>query len=525
MAPDGSFSTKLTTPKGPVVVVLHVKRFGYAPDTGKEARGLLGVATLSAQPVDGEIAVARLDVDLPRSAYCALLAALDLWLAAGRVLASGTPSGVSGVQVTAFDRDITQDDELGTATTDATGSFEVFFAGAEFRKLPGSFLGLQSLELVGGPDLFFHVRAGTVPLLEEPSKMGRHSGRENSKSCSYNELSVVLSQPTGSVPESGPTIWSAIGDVRVIPETLGGPTGFDPDGLTSAGKKAFYSRIKLKGAVFRKFVDGQPIRYRFLVAEWGDPKAIVGGPGMPPLPSSGAADPDPAVPAGWRALSDGVSGAYGTIIGFAIVGGVFQVTSLSLAASPEREGWIEVDQRVLGPTESYAPTGELLRLDTTKLVPAGGLSARKFSLVLQLQTPSGGYQQAAQAIHVNNEQVRLEFALAGLGAGCNPLSPTAAGTIDLSAAFTVVHPYLRRYDTYVRRHDGVSHQAMSASEVFDPTSSIWLDPPSKSGTATITGYAVEPCSYEAGITASARLTTGESDIDTAGPRRQSFCVR
>jgi hypothetical protein len=33
------------------------------------------------------------------------------------------------------------------------------------------------------------------------------------------------------------------------------------------------------------------------------------------------------------------------------------------------------------------------------------------------------------------------------------------------------------------------------------------------------------CSYEAGIVAQARLTTGESGISGAGPRKDGFCVR
>lgn len=523
---DGSFSTQLPDYEGAVAVVIEVERFEYAPDTGKTARGILGVTQLSTEPLDDGVTLARLPIDLSRPAYCALLAKLDLWLAAGRVLAAGTSVGVSGVLVTAFDRDITQDDQLGTATTDPTGSFEVFFPGSQFRQLPGSVLGLTSLELIGGPDLFFHVRAGTVALLEEPAGTGRRDDRENSSNCSYNELAVARpglgDDPT---PESGPTIWRAIGDLKVVPETSGGPIDFDPDGLTTAGKKALFGTIKLKGAVFRKFVNGEPIRYRFLVAEWANPKSSTGGPGMPPLPAAGTVDADPGVPAGWQALTSGVSGAYGTIVGFTIVGGVFEVTSLSLTAAPNANGWIEVDQRVLGPTESYAPTGELMRVDTRQLVPAGGFRPRKFSLVFQLQTASGGFQQSAQAVHVNNDQVRMKFELSGLGTGCDPFTPTAAGTIDIQATFEVEHPYLHHYSTYVRRHDGVNQQALSANETFSPASPLWLDPPLKTGAAVLSGYAVEPCSYEAGLTARTRLTTGETDLGTPSPADQAFCVK
>ncbi len=524
---DGSFSAKLKPHQGSVLVTIEVERFTYAPATGRTARGLLGLAPLAFDPVDDQLAVARLRIDLPRPAYCALLARLDLWLAAGRVMASSPSAGVSGVLVTAFDRDITQDDQLGTAMTDGAGNFEVFFPGEAFRRLPplgGILGGLTSLELIGGPDLFFHVRAGAAPLLEEPAGVGRTDPRENSSNCSFNVLTVELPTTVNPGPESGPTAWRAIGDYAIVSPTPGGPTDLDADGLTTTGKKAFHRKIKLKGAVFRRYVNGEPIRYRFLVREWANPHLSSGGPGAPPPPPPGATDPDPAVPSGWQALTAGVSGSYGYVLGYTLSGGTLTVTSLSLPASPNANGWIEVDQRPLGPGESYVPTGELCRFNTSVLVPAGGMTHRKFSVVIQVQTPSVAYQQLPQPLHINNDQVRLSFDLNGLGAGCDPFTRSAAGTIDINATFRVEHPYLNFYRTYVRRHDGVNQQDLSAGETFSPATPLWLDPPAKTGTATRLGYAVEPCSYEAGIIARARLTTGEQDISQTHDD-EAFCVR
>lgn len=536
--PDGSFATVLSANPGAVLVAIEVERFSYAPATGKRAQGVLGVAMLAATDVARDAAnfelerldAAQLRVALPKPAYCALLHALDLWLAAGRVLTGSPAIGVSGLQVTAFDRDITQDDELGTATTDATGSFEVFFPGAAFRRLPllsGLFASLTSLELVGGPDLFFRVRAGTYTLLDEAASMGRVAGRENSHNCAYNELTVVISKPgPGPSSESGPTVWQAIGSYSVVPATPGGPTSFDADGFTTVGKLAFYGNIQLRGAAFRKHTNGEPIRYRFLVREWGDPRATTGGPVQPALPAPHNVDPDPAVPSGWMALSAGISGEYGHIIGFVIgADGMAQVTSIPLLASPNTNGWIEVDQRALGSNEYYTPAPSLCSFDTRVLVPAGGFVPRKLSLVFQVQATSVAYQQPLQPLHVCNDQVFLDFQLSGIGSGCNPFTRTPAGTVDINAAFTVKHPYLESYSTYVMRHDGANRLPLSASDAFVPSTPIWLDPPSLTGTATRSGYAVEPCSYEAGIHAQARLTNGESKILPAGPAKQSFCVR
>jgi hypothetical protein len=131
--------------------------------------------------------------------------------------------------------------------------------------------------------------------------------------------------------------------------------------------------------------------------------------------------------------------------------------------------------------------------------------------------------------------VHLDFQLTGLGAGCNPFTPSAAGTIDLDATFLVRHPYLESYGTYVMRHDGANRMPLHlqpatvpptlAEATFSPSAPIWLDPSSLNGAAERTGYAVEPCSYEAGIVAQARLTTGASKIHPAGPAKKSFCVR
>jgi hypothetical protein len=201
------------------------------------------------------------------------------------------------------------------------------------------------------------------------------------------------------------------------------------------------------------------------------------------------------------------------------------VTALPLLVAPDAHGWIEVDQRALGANEYYTPTGELCRFDTTQLVPAGGYKHRKFSVVLQIQTASAGFQQAPQPLHLNNDQVRLAFHLTALGSGCDPFTRSAAGTIDVSATYEVEHPYLHSYSTYVQKHDGSNRQALSASATFNPAAPFWLDPPGVSGTATRSGYPVEPCSYEAGLVAQARLTTGESGIGQAGPDKDGFCVR
>src|SRR5262249_31720935 len=149
-------------------------------------------------------------------AYCAILAGLDLWLVAGRVTDCGKDTQVPliGGSVTAFDRDLVQDDNLGTQYTDSTGSFELFFPGSPLPAIPAPpppFDAISPFELIGGPDIYFKVMLNGLLLLDEPPSTGRTPGRENRTNCSYTELCVAAPSWT---PQTI-TLWSRIGNYAV----------------------------------------------------------------------------------------------------------------------------------------------------------------------------------------------------------------------------------------------------------------------------------------------------------------------
>jgi len=130
-------------------------------------------------------AVAALEYCIPYRFWCAVRERLDAWVLCGRVVHCETGQSLGkGLTIRAFDRDWIQDDPLGSATTDANGRFRIHYAPAAFQE--GTFL---DVELVGGPDLYFHVNSapGTTLLREDPSR-GRDPDRENVGPCFCVEL-------------------------------------------------------------------------------------------------------------------------------------------------------------------------------------------------------------------------------------------------------------------------------------------------------------------------------------------------
>jgi len=524
VAADGSYEVRLSATADVVLAAIEVSRFTYAPDTGKKAFGLLGPVRPVLRNTDSksEIPVATFNVTMAPDAYSALLGLLDLWLVAGRVVASASTAGVQGVQVTAFDRDITQDDTLGNAPTDGTGSFEIFFPGDQFRQvpaLPPPFNTIGLVELIGGPDLFFRVDAGAVALLNESASMGRTAGRENVPNVSFTVLSVQVG--TGPTPESGVTFWDAVGNIPL--------TAIDGYGLTTSGMKAFFGSIDLKGDVYRKSLNGEAIRYRFLVQEMSAATSS-GTPAMPPAPPSGSVDADPPPPAGWQAVTTAINPApYAAIVTTVFTGTSYSITSEPLLPEATANGWITVDQRALAANQQYSPKNLLIQLDTSKLVPpvvATAAVPRKFALVLEVQTASQSFHQSPVIVlQVCNNPVYGKIAIPQQTTGCSPITETSAGTIDISARFEVSHPYLASYQVVVQRWDGVNQASMaSESNTTQSSPRFWSGPTSQPVTVTKNGYVVEPCSYEVRLYASARLTNGVTDYSGIQPNA-AFCVR
>lgn len=520
VAADGSFDAGLEGYQGGMLLVaLEAHGFSYAPETGKSAFGLLGAASPAWQD-DEEGAVAELTIDLPKVSYCEILEALDLWLVAGRIVdceTHGQP--LIGGTVEAFDRDLTQDDFLGSATTDATGSFSIFFASATFKKIPSlppPWDVIPPHELFGGPDVFFHVSQGTASLLEEPPSTGRTTGRENVPRCSFHELCVKA--PTWT-PDTV-TLWSKIGKYRV-PDS-GSLHDFDPDGLTTSGKLAFAGNLDFIGQLSQTFL-GQPTSFRFVFAEWPDMATA------------------PSYPADYQPLTAAnlnLSEPYGAL--FISTGpNPWDFTLQPVTPAPDAQGWIAVDQS----SNFVRDTGVMVQVRTGTLVPAvGSLSdlegltdagspvpagplrdrPRKFSFVLEIQ--AGGFsahQPVPVPIHINNSFAYLRYDLTELQSNACTSITESGGSITVHPVYTVAHPYLQYYTINVQRQGGTN--LVVKNEQSTAHGVLWTSSTGEHGTEAAVYTDVGKCSYRTSIVCDRRLTNGYGGVGHQNILR-TFCV-
>ena len=372
VAQDGSYEAELREPtEGSLLVALSVKRFDFTPETGHSAYGLLGVVQPEWSRGDEApgVKAANIDVVVRAPTFADILETLDLWLVAGRVsdCATGQTPLVAGT-VTAFDRDISEDDTLGTATTDSTGSFSIFVPSDLFEAasvLPAPHDHVMPHELFGGPDLYFHVSKGASTLLEEAPSLGRGPDRENIGRCSFTTLGIgQLIWAPQSIP-----LWTHIGELRL--------KGADSDGSSGGSELIYTGLIDLGGQLSQTWM-GAAVRYRFLFAVWKDPDTAPAWPeDYAPLL---AANLDLMAPNGALYAWTGPT--------------PWDFSTSDVLCAPDGEGWISVDLR----GGFLRDTGRLVRLDTATLIPAEHADlALKVSLVFQVQTDDGTWTQPTPA--------------------------------------------------------------------------------------------------------------------------------
>ena len=191
--------------------------------------------------------------EIPHRIWCGIRGRLGWWSICGHVRVCDTKIVVPGVKVSAFDVDWLQDDALGSAVTDASGHFRIDYTADAFERTPWS--PWINIELVAGPDVYFHIDGPTGVLLREPRSRGRQIDRQNVGPCFCVDL-CVKDVPGG--PDPYPW-FDHIGGFKTV-------TGFDSasggTGRTVGDNRAFYAGLRLNGVLGRLF-GGQPAEYRF----------------------------------------------------------------------------------------------------------------------------------------------------------------------------------------------------------------------------------------------------------------------
>lgn len=200
--------------------------------------------------------------------WCRLRERFGAWVICGRVMVCETveneevPTGPAvGYEVSAYDTDIVQRDELGTGTTDANGHFRIYYTRSDFERTPAPWL---PVELIGGPDVHVEIRdpGGTRVLVEDRSR-GRQSDRENVGPCFHiGEFCVDEPEDGNGQPPVVEPMWTHVGryDIR----TQISAAGYAQEGSDDL---AFTGTLPLIGALPYGAL-GAPHEYRFRIAEY-----------------------------------------------------------------------------------------------------------------------------------------------------------------------------------------------------------------------------------------------------------------
>jgi len=460
--------------------------------------------------------VAGWDYCIPQRVWCWLRGLFGAWTISGQVVTCDGRKPIGGVTVRAFDRDWLQDDDLGSALTDAAGHFRIDYSWAAFQ--PGTFI---NVELFGGPDLYFRVEsAGGTPLLVEAPARARDADRENVGPCFCVELCLEKTPPT---PDPIP-VFTHVGGYKHL-------TQIQPaNGLTVGDDRAFFSTMRLNGILAKK-LSGAAMEYRFEVRTTNDGGGSP-GPWSAIDPSQIArtkigdlenyapafpGDPDPI-----KTRDYTVNGTAGPDEVVANIAG----------------GWIRVPQEsnVFGPEGYFSPNGNMIALvsetlatfatiDKTGLTagssgaPVG--AAKHFSLrmrVRQVGVPASEVN-AGTCAHIAVNDMRYENVLHH-PAWMAVLEPSALGVamvdiaqlvtvgcsdIDdqLDVLFTATHPNLGAVSLTMSGPGGPYGFTLPAAATPGQN---WF------GTATpgFTVSALKTCAYIVTLSVQLLLTTGDS---------------
>ncbi len=485
---------------------------------------------------------------IPDPLWCRIRRKADAWVIVGRVTPCEEESiGLGALDVTAFDTDWLQHDNLGTATTNANGVFRIDYPGSRFRQ--GTWI---DVELFGGPDVYFKVedQDGNVLLEEAPSR-GRSAGRRNRGPCFCVELCVDVDiPPVGVIPSA----WTGIGTAFNIPD---GTTlqDFDADGYAGAARYAFHHVTRMTGSAPNVTLGGNPVEYRFLVSDTTTP--------------NGAAPPP--------------SGDFSRIVGIGADIGLFSPTKVAkmIRYSPytvvniraelvdlDADGWFDVNAAInrtfaAHPTLTPADIGDflfddtdaLMAIDTRKLtteddvpgsvgqagdpVPGGdriGIEKKavRFEIrevIDKLANVFNGMPGSGTTLNsmvMNNNPAYLKVAMTEHLAGGDPCSPLSGAKPHV--AFTAHHPHIRDVNINVRSNDGSYNENLDDTATKPPTSDDNI--PVAGNTSETVNHLHNPsvdlpgtmhkCTYIVTLSVLRRLHTGDGAVSANNPQTSFY---
>lgn len=482
------------------------------------------------------------DFVLPKGLWCEYLKKHGIWVIAGQVTTCKKPvSPVGNVTVKAYDVDWIQDDYLGSALTNTSGWFVIYYDVSKFNRTPLS--PFINIEWTAGPDVYFTIEgvdAGGNPvmLLDEPPSRGRKSDRENVSNCFCVKLCVDIEKPPIEIADSA---WTGVGTQFTIPDSSS-LNDFDAAGYGGAMKYAFTSVVRMTGQSLR-FSNGNPIEYRFLVS---DTTANNGTPFLP-------------------------AGNFATVVGVGVGEKLFASTKIGQMwrFSPtfkivdiraeltdlDSDGWLDVNTSIertftvdplLDPLELAIPgmwqwvdLDGMIAIDTREYIKhpeipdtvagpgdpipaADQLPIQKMAIrfetreVINKTTSSyialPGDGMTLNAIVVNNNSAFMKVAMKEhLGAGaCTPLSG------NVHAVYTVSHPHLADVQVTARKNSDILAISLAAPPVpLINNTNTALDHINNSTGIKINDFlTMTKCTYIVKLHVRRRLHTGDSAVSS-----------
>ncbi|RNA61039.1 hypothetical protein D1631_03350 [Chryseobacterium nematophagum] len=482
-----------------------------------------------------QILVANFSYIIPEKWWCIIKGRyFDIWTICGRLTDCQTGKPLAGITVIAMDADFITDDELGRNTTDSNGHFKIYYTSADFKKtFLSPIINIETDVLppfASGPDVYFQLEySGQRFALETKSNR-----RDNVGYC----LCVKLcSKELIPVEPSIPPSFTHFGLTQHIPIQAGINLA---TGKTLSGY-AFFSSVNLVGTISKK-INAQPMEYLFEYQEVTNPT-------------------DPLNPAGWNPVVPNMIDK--TVIGYlwTLTGDVsnpvhydpYYINGTGTENTINFNGnWIQVPQ-----DSNFAShvDAEILKLSTEKLT---GVT----SIDMNMPTSSIGNSSVSPARpHISNRYFAIRMKQRELG---NSATEVVAGTSKPIAIYNVLYQNVNKHGSwahttvnnqylalsvdleeiisgsggcskittdlhvkYGARNENLGSVSLSITGPHKPGQSFGFNPivlmssPETYGSTqlvftppTDTVADLLPCAYTVSISATALLTTGDSNLDS-----------
>ncbi|HAA14149.1 MAG TPA: hypothetical protein DCE41_21625 [Cytophagales bacterium] len=265
---DGSFELHVDAAKLTPGLTLHVK-LSKLPHQRSEVKKTVQIRVATFTPDRWEEEGMKVTLRLYQDFWCNVIRKLyDAWVICGRIVScKNSKIPAKGYRVTAMDKDLLNDDNLGTAITDDNGYFRIDYQSLDFKQTFLSFLGLNvetPFNTGGfGPDVYFQVQSpdGDV-VFKENREVGMQPDRKDRGHCFCVSLCVPLE---GTATSGG---WLRIARSLKIPDDRS-LHAFDTDGFARNGF-ALKGVLAMQGNVpptsSLETLTGNPYEYRFLVS-------------------------------------------------------------------------------------------------------------------------------------------------------------------------------------------------------------------------------------------------------------------